>query len=102
MLHLISKILCEDILDHCIYIIKEQENSCLLLYQDAVYFTLQTSKYAHKLQQLSRKHKIYILETDLAARGILGKVLQIKNQIENVNYQQFVELTMQHEKIISW
>jgi len=43
--------------------------------------------------------KIYALADDLMARGLTAQLIE---GIEVINYQQFVELTLTHNPIVSW
>jgi len=76
-----------------------QEKSALLLYQDAVYLAIAGAKYNNQLNALAEKLVIYVIEEDLLARGLKNKLI---NNINIINYSQFVELVIQHDKTISW
>lgn len=99
MLYMISTSLAINYLKSGISIIKLQTNAGLLLYQDGVYLALKNTNHAKQLTKLAKTHPIYLLEDDVKARGITEQLLQFTNYI---NYEQFVKLTMQHQKIISW
>lgn len=43
--------------------------------------------------------KIYALDDDLSARGL---TVLAENNIEVIDYQQFVKLTLDHQPIVSW
>ncbi len=99
MLYSLSKIPSDDLLQQCINIIMLQKNAELLLYQDAVYLAINKTKHGKQINELANTHKIFVLEDDHIARGLQNKLL---NNIIIINYPQFVELTIQHNKIISW
>jgi len=100
MLHTLAKMPNHDVLQHCIDIIDLHENSVLLLYQDAIYLAIDDdTQYGTKIRTLAAKQKIYILEEDLIARGLQNKII---DTIIVTNYEDFVALTIQHDKTISW
>ena len=66
----------------------------VLLIQDAVY-GLMDKELNTKLQQLEA---VYVLIEDAEARGIELET----SRIQLINYEQFVELSLKYEKVISW
>ena len=70
-------------------------NASVILTQDAV---IAVSTSAVKPDHFVR---IYALESDLIARGLLDKA-QSNPQIHIVNLAQFVELTTTHHPIMNW
>lgn len=79
-------------LDHCLQRIHATDG--LLLTQDAVY-GLMDKELSTKLQQLEA---VFVLKEDAEARGI-----EIEpSTIQLINYEQFVELCLKYEKVISW
>lgn len=79
-------------LDHCLQRIHATDG--LLLTQDAVY-GLMDKELSTNLQQLEA---VFVLKEDAEARGI-----EIEpSTIQLINYEQFVELCLKYEKVISW
>ena len=99
MLHIISKILPDHLLQHCISTVKLQQDACILLYQDGVYLALVESEYWKWLDTQIKAESIYVLIDDIRARGIENKLL---DKVMPINYEEFVKLTIQHDKVISW
>ncbi len=63
------------------------DNAVLLLLENALHFTL-------------RQHSCFVLDTDLTLRGI--KFTQIQHHVQIINAEEWVKLTVQHEKVVSW
>jgi tRNA 2-thiouridine synthesizing protein B len=70
--------------------------SAILLLEDGVY-ALQESEFFS--EETMQKHKFYVLEEDLKARGMSGKTL---DGFEPVSYSKFVELSLEYSKVLSW
>ena len=75
-----------------------QPNDALLLIEDAVYAALKNSRWQSSLT--ASNAKLYVLESDLMARGLSDKPLS--ETIKQVDYSGFVELTENHTPIHSW
>ncbi len=73
-------------------------NDALLLIEDAVYTALINSRWRSSLE--SSRAEIYVLESDLLARGLSDQPLC--KTIKRVDYSGFVELTENHTPIHSW
>ncbi len=73
--------------------------SALLLIENGVYAALANSQIAGQPIPFQQLYKVYALQEDLAARGLL---LQVLSEIAVIDYDGFVELTLQHEQIINW
>lgn len=71
------------------------DNDGLLLIEDAVYAVSYSNDIGTKLESL---HKLFVLKEDLVARGLANK---LDNCVE-VDYAQFVELTLSFDSVISW
>jgi tRNA 2-thiouridine synthesizing protein B len=69
-------------------------NDGLLLMQDAVY-VLQHSELSKKLGQLNN---VYILTDDLEARALNCNL----SYVHKLNYDDFVKLSLDYEKVLSW
>ena len=68
--------------------------SAVLLIEDGVYAVNRKSSTAAKVEKAMKELPIYALQPDLQARGVDG--------IELVDYDGFVKLTTEYEKIQSW
>ncbi|MCF6764934.1 sulfurtransferase complex subunit TusB [Thiotrichales bacterium 19S3-7] len=71
-------------------------NDALILIEDAIYLPY---LYPNLLEPF-KSHPIYIIESDVHARGMTQTLAQ--NNFELINYDQFVELCCQYEKSLSW
>lgn len=76
-------------------LIKNQTNNSLLLIQNGVYWGLNLEN--NLIQDL----KIYVLEMDLKARGLLEIFKKIHN-INIIDYPKFVDLIIEQHKNITW
>jgi sulfur relay protein TusB/DsrH len=63
-------------------------------------YALQSSNFLTH-EKITNNKNIFVLEDDLLARGLSIPVNQGKN-ITAINYQNFVELTLNNSKTISW
>jgi len=79
-------------LQHCLP--RMHATDGLLLTQDAVYGVMDPSIYS-KLLELD---SVYVLKEDAVARG----VLVTSKQIQLINYAEFVELSLEYDKVMSW
>ncbi len=68
------------------------EHDGILLIEDAVVLATGETKQLSGLKQ-------YVLEEDLIARGLHEKT---ENRWELVDYPQFVKLTLEYDKSVSW
>lgn len=85
-------------LDTCLRLARD--DAAILLIEDGVYAVRKNAAAADKLQAAAGKHKIYALEPDLQARG-----LDAENTIDGislVDYDGFVELATEYDKLQSW
>ncbi|MCE0493477.1 sulfurtransferase complex subunit TusB [Vibrio salinus] len=67
----------------------------ILLIEDAVY----CANPQHKYFKLLKSHSVYCLSEDIEARGL---ALFTGDNIQMVNYREFVKLTAQHPPSITW
>ncbi len=74
-----------------------QEDGAILLYEDGVYGALATIA-ALKLSELSCK--LYVLEPDFAARGLLKE--NMHNKMTCIDYDGFVKLCAEHNVVQAW
>jgi sulfur relay protein TusB/DsrH len=71
-----------------------QEDSILLI-EDAL-FMLQS--HIEFINQLAKKYKIYGIKQDAEARAVVN----ITADVKFIDYHEFVTLTEEHDKILSW
>ena len=98
VLHIVNKSPYErNSLDACLRL--SRPDSAILLIEDAVY-AARPGATAERVRQASETRRIYALLPDLQARGIdAGNLL---DGIETVDYDGFVTLATEHEKLQSW
>lgn len=72
----------------------------VILIEDAVIEALATSPNSQHWQLILQSQRVCVLAADLAVRGLASD--QILNGIEIVDYQGFVQLTINNEVIHSW
>lgn len=73
-----------------------QPSDILLLTENAVYAVAENTEYFAHIRKVNG---IYVLQEDLQARGWLKKCA---TTIQIINRFDFVELTINHDKSISW
>ena len=66
----------------------------MLLIQDGVYFGL-------SIKDKPTVQNIFALETDVTARGLLD-IFNSINNIKLINYDEFINLILKHDKNITW
>lgn len=72
----------------------------ILLLEDGVFGAMATSPSAQELKNiLARGVKVYALRSDVRARGIEEKLLA---EIQLTDYDEFVQLSIQHRCVQSW
>ena len=90
MLHLIQKSPFQSqCLEDCLNIAAPDDS--FLLMQDGVYAI-------QKADFIEQHDNIYILESDLKARGLTNN----HPNVSSITYADFVELTKTHNKVLSW
>ena len=77
-----------------------QAGSAILLIEDGVYALRKNAAAAEKLQAALGKHKVYALEPDLKARGLAPE--SALEGVSLVDYDGFVELATEYDKLQSW
>jgi tRNA 2-thiouridine synthesizing protein B len=98
MLHLIQKSPFQSqCLNECLKVASDSDSFLLML--DGTY-ALQSSNFLNH-EKITNNKNIFVLEDDLLARGLSIPVNQGKN-ITTINYQNFVDLTLNNSKTISW
>lgn len=73
------------------------ENDAILLYQDGVLWGITQQPSVERLLLVTQK--VYVLEEDVIARGLLG---HISESIILINYARFVELSAQYPQQMVW
>jgi len=71
----------------------------ILLLEDGVYAGLVNSPFSVHLESSLERFRIYVLEPDLLARGILNLV---HPNLQRVDYAGFVDLTTCYSKVQAW
>jgi tRNA 2-thiouridine synthesizing protein B len=71
-------------------------SDALLLLEDGVYAALPS---AGLLTRMPEGVRLYVLQEDLAARGISDRICPDFNRID---YREFVALTLQYSKLVNW
>ncbi len=99
VLHIVNKSPYDrNSLDTCLRLARA--DSAILLIEDGVYAVQKNAAAADKLQQAMSQQQIFALQPDLQARG-----LNPDNMIDGislVDYDGFVKLTTEYEKLQSW
>lgn len=98
MLHTINKSPYEkNSLDACLRV--AAAGSAILLIEDAVYAAVNNGAWAARLGEAMGDVKVYILQPDAEARGIQDRVME---GVTPVDYNGFVDLAAEHDKVQSW
>jgi tRNA 2-thiouridine synthesizing protein B len=99
VLHVINKSPYDrNSLDSCLRLAKA--GSALLFIEDGVYAAKASGGVSDMVKAAMANHKIYALSPDLEARGIGTE--QMIEGVSPVNYDGFVELTTEYDKVQSW
>ncbi len=97
VLHIINKSPFErSSLQTCLRLAKK--GSGILLIEDGVYAAMNGGECKDEVVTATGEHKLYALQADLDARGIKN----IIDGISLVDYDGFVKLTTEHDKVQSW
>jgi tRNA 2-thiouridine synthesizing protein B len=98
MLHIINKSPFErDSLESCLRL--ATPGSTILFIEDGVYSALKGTAVADKVNGALKNFSFRVLDADLEARGIADKVM---DGVERVNYDGFVDLVTESDKVQSW
>ena len=98
MLHTVNKSPFErNSLDSCLRYAKK--GSAILLIEDGVYAATKGTTAAASITAAMQDCDVYALQGDLEARGVADKVL---DGIKLVDYNGFVDLAVEHDKVQSW
>ncbi len=76
-----------------------QDGASLLLIEDGIYAATAASAAASGIAAAAGRLKVYVLQPDVDARGMSGKLLE---GVTAVDYAGFVELVTQHPTNQSW
>lgn len=76
------------------------DGAALLLIEDGVYAALAHGGVAERLAFASRRHTLYALGPDLAARGLADRPLL--DGLRIIDYPDFVRLVAEHSATQSW
>jgi tRNA 2-thiouridine synthesizing protein B len=98
MLHIVNKSPSHArALKRCLHM--AQEGHSVLLIEDAVYGATAAGAQACGLQQALSRVKVYVLQSDLEARGMAARRI---DGVEAVDYGGFVDLVAAHPTCQSW
>lgn len=98
LLHIVNKSpFLNKALESCIRNAKSE--SGILLIEDGVYGALNKTEITADVKKAMKNKKLYVLESDLKARGVLDNVVK---GIEVVDYGGFVDLTTKYDVVQSW
>ena len=99
VLHIVNKSPYDrNSLDTCLRLARP--DAAILLIEDGVYAVQKNAAASEQVQQALSQHPIYALQPDIQARG-----LNPDNMIDGislVDYDGFVKLTTEHDKLQSW
>lgn len=98
MLHIVNKSPYErNTFESCLR--HAQKGSAILLIEDGIYAVLKNTKAATQVQGAMKDYSFYVLQPDVDARGMQGRVL---DGVKTVDYSGFVDLTTNHATVQSW
>lgn len=70
-----------------------------MLIEEAVWVALPGWEKQITVQQFQEKVPIFALATDLALRGISAR---IRPQVVHASYEDFVEMSLWHQRVVNW
>ena len=98
MLHIVNKSPYErNTFESCLRHAKK--GSAILLIEDGVYAVLKNTKAATQVQSAMKDYTFYVLQPDVEARGMQGRVM---DGVKAVDYSGFVDLTADNATVQSW
>jgi tRNA 2-thiouridine synthesizing protein B len=98
MLHIVNKSPAQTrSLESCLRL--TQPGQALLLIEDAVYAATQAGAAASGIDQAAQRLKVFVLQPDLEARGVAGKLIA---GVTAIDYGGFVDLVAEHPTNQSW
>ena len=99
VLHIVNKSPFDrNSLDTCLRLARP--DSGILLIEDGVYAVRANTETATRLQQALASHRVYALQSDMQARGLADNA--IVDGVELVDYDGFVQLATEYDKLQSW
>ena len=99
VLHIVNKSPYDrNSLDTCLRLAKA--DSAILLIEDGIYAVQKNAAAAEQVKAGMNQHRVYALKPDLQARGISED--NMIDGISLVDYDGFVELTTEYDKLQSW
>jgi tRNA 2-thiouridine synthesizing protein B len=75
------------------------KGAAVLFIEDGIYAALKGTQASAKVQAAMKDLTFYVLQPDVEARGMNGRVL---DGVKTVDYGGFVDLTVQHDAVQSW
>ena len=98
MLHIVNKSHTErNALASCLRLARPGQ--ALLLTEDAVYAATQAGAVASGISTATALLKVYVLQPDVEARGMAGKLVE---GVTAIDYAGFVDLVVEHPNNQSW
>jgi len=98
MLHIVNKSPAQtSTLRSCLRL--AQADSAMLLIEDAVYAATASGALSCGLAEALKNLKVYVLQPDVEARGMNGKLV---DGVTAVDYGGFVDLVAEHNTCQSW
>lgn len=81
-------------INNCLNLLSEQDS--LLLIEDAVIASHGQHSHFAQLTLLAQQNRLFVLQADLDARGLIHSIGQ------SCNYAQFVNLVIEHKSQLAW
>ena len=78
---------------------RSKPGAALLLIEDAVYAATQAAAAASGITEAMKQLKVYVLQPDVEARGMAGKLI---DGVTAVDYAGFVDLVAEHTNNQTW
>ena len=98
MLHTVNKTPYErNSFDSCLA--HTRKGDAVLLIEDGVYAAMKGTAPAKKLEQAAKDVTVYVLQPDVEARGIAGRIM---DGVKLVDYAGFVDLAAEHPTVQAW
>ena len=98
MLHIVNKSHTQTRnLDSCLRMAKD--GAALLLIEDGIYAATSGGAASSGLSEAVKRLKVYVLQPDVEARGMSGKLI---DGVSPVDYGGFVDLVAEHPNNQSW
>ncbi|MFW2440103.1 MAG: sulfurtransferase complex subunit TusB [Arenicellales bacterium] len=85
-------------LDSCLRVISDGD--AILFIEDGVYAATAGNSFANAVKAAENSHSVYVLGPDLSARGM--KEDGIVEGVKVVDYEGFVDLVTEYDKVNSW